>query len=385
MTKFIIRTSDRKKFKECRLAWDLGSKIRQNLEPKAVRTPLDFGTEIHAGLEKWYDPMLWDWDADPIVRAHLAFLAFKQSWKSHKDQYADFGQLSVEVQQDMDDRMKLGTNMLTNYFKYSIQADKDLTPVYTEVEFEVPILVPKNFTPPSGFRTNWPSNELEYFPLDKESYGLFQESWGPVVYQGRVDLIVQDSQGRYWIVDHKTAGQLWDDTSFLELDEQMKSYAWAIQFVLGIKVAGVIYNELYKGFAAPPQRLKTTRKGLSFSTSKQQDTSFELALETFRTEDRAAFKAGLYDPYLTWLKEEGRQYIRRNRISYTQETLAELGDQICYEAIDMLSDPYIYRNPNKWNCKWCDFRTPCLAMADGQPVDWIKDTMYIRRPANASN
>ncbi len=374
--KFIIRTSDRKKFKECRLAWDLGSKVRQNFEPKAVRTPLDFGTEIHAGCEAWYDPQLWG--TDPQVRAALGILAFRNSWLKHKEQYERDSRLSVEVQQDMADRLTLGIGMLTRYFEWSLKNDKGLTPVYTEIEFEVPIKVPDNL---SMYNGSLPPR-FGMTGLNKRWLTFKDEV---VYYQGRIDLIVRDEQGRYWIVDHKTAGRLMEDTSFLELDEQMKSYAWAIQYVLGIKVAGVIYNELYKGIAQPPVRLKTTRKGCSFSTSKSQDTDFDMALETFKTHDRAAFKAGYYDPYLTWLKEEGRQYIRRNRITYTPVMLQELGDQICLEAIDMLNDPYIYRNPTKWGCNWCDYRTPCLAMADGQPVDWIMNTMYNRRPVNASN
>jgi hypothetical protein len=141
----------------------------------------------------------------------------------------------------------------------------------------------------------------------------------------------------------------------------------------------VIYNELYKGVPAPPERLKSTRKGLSFSTNRQQDTTFELALETFKKEDRAALRAGLYDPYLTFLKEEGREFVRRNRITYTEQQLDILGGQICFEAIDMLSDPYTYPNPTKWNCRWCDFKVPCEALLDGQPIDWMKGTMFVKR------
>jgi hypothetical protein len=370
MTKYIIRTSDRKKFKECRLAWDLGSKIRQDLEPIAVRTPLDFGTEIHAGLERWYDPALWG--GTQGARRALAQLAFQDSWRKHKQQYEKYNLLSAEAMDDMKARKELGTQMLDNYFSWSESRDKDLTPIYTEIEFEVPITIPTTgLTLPPEFGLN-----VSTQPASLTYHG------NPIVYQGRIDLIVQDKDGYYWLVDHKTAARFENTVEFLVRDEQCKSYAWAIQRVLGIKVRGVIYNELYKGFPEEPKRLNSTRKGLSFSTNKQQDTTFELALQTFKREDRAALRAGLYDDYLTYLKEqeaEGGKYVRRNRITYTDTMLDILGGQICREAIDMLSNPSIYPNPTRWNCRWCDFQVPCEALLDGQPIEWMKDTMFVKR------
>jgi hypothetical protein len=367
VTKYVIRTSDRKKFKECRLAWDLGSKIRQDLEPIAVRSPLDRGTEIHAGLERWYDPALWT--GTQGARRALAQLAFQESWRKHRNMYEKYNLLSAEVLEEHLAWKELGTKMLDNYFTWSASRDKDLTPVYTEIEFEVPVTIPHDgLTLPPEFGLN-----VSTQPASLTYHG------NPIVYQGRIDLIVQDKDGFYWLVDHKTAARFEDTTEFLIRDEQCKSYAWAIQRMLGINVRGVIYNELYKGSPEEPKRLNSTRKGLSFSTNRQQDTNFELALETFKREDRAALRAGLYDDYLTYLKEEGREFVRRNRITYTDTMLDILGGQICREAIDMLSEPSIYPNPTRWNCRWCDFKIPCEAQLDGQPIDWMKDTLFIKR------
>lgn len=368
--KWIIRTSDRKKFKECRLAWDLGSKIRQDLEPVMVREPLDRGTEIHAGLERWYDPKLWNGTVG--AREAMALIAFQNSWKKHRDTYEEAGLLSEDVLNDHLAWKELGQEMIKGYVLWSKTRDFNMTPVYTEIEFEVPITVSSSFTLPDQFGIMVASGEQPAL--------TYQGS--PVVYQGRIDLIFQDDDGNYWLVDHKTVGPRgWNEESyeFLIRDEQCKSYAWAIQKQLGIKVRGVIYNELYKGAPAPPKRLNTPRKGLSYSTNRQQDTTFDLALETFKANDREALKAGLYDDYLTYLKEGGREYFRRNRVTYTPQMLEILGDQICDEAIDMISNPRIYPNPSKFSCRWCDYKTPCEALLDGQPIDWMKDTMYIKR------
>lgn len=371
MTKYVIRTSDRKKFKECRLSWDLGSKIRQDLDLAGVRGPLDFGTEIHAGLERWYDPQLWDGTVG--AREALAQLAFQDQLRKHRQAYDNFGVLTEEVKTELAERKELGTQMLANYFRWSAPRDAELTPVYTEIEFEVPVTVPEegfSLPPEFGLKVNSVS------PHSLTRHG------NPVVYQGRIDLIVQDKDGYYWLVDHKTVGpRAWNEGSydFLIRDEQCKSYAWALQYQLGIRVRGVIYNELYKGFPDEPKRLSAPRKGLLFSTNKTQDTTFEIALETFKNGDRQALAAGLYDDYLTYLKEGGREFCRRNRLVYTDTMLRIIGDQICHEAIDMLSDPYIYPNPNRFHCRWCDFRTPCEALLDGQDIEWMKDTMYYKR------
>lgn len=368
--KWIIRTSDRKRFKECRLAWDLGSKIRQDLEPLMVREPLDRGTEIHAGLERWYDPKLWTGTVG--AREAMALIAFQNSWKQHRDMYEEAGLLSEEVLNDHLAWKELGQEMIKGYVQWSRERDKYFTPIYTEIEFEVPITVNNYMSLPDQFGIRVDAGQLPAL--------TYQGS--PVVYQGRIDLIFQDEDGNYWLVDHKTCGpRAWAEESyeFLIRDEQCKSYAWAIQQQLGIAIRGVIYNELYKGAPAPPKRLERPRKGLSYSTNKSQDTTFDLALETFKANDREALKRGMYDDYLLYLKEGGREFFRRNRVTYTPQMLEILGDQICNEAIDMISNPRIYPNPSKFSCRWCDYKTPCEALLDGQPIDWMKETMYVKR------
>ena len=367
LDKHIIRTSDRIQFKKCRRAWDIGSKIRQDLEPIKPRIPLEFGTQIHAGLEAFYDPALWGSHSHKERHA-LARVAFNKEWIKQYKIHENSGVLNAELQDEYNHHYELGLGMIDNYVNWSITNDRGLTPVYTEVEFEVPIIVPE------GFRYGYISN------FDWSSEGRFLTFKGaPVFYQGRIDLIVRDDKGRYWLVDHKTAGRLEEDTSFLILDEQMKSYAWAVEHMLGIKVAGVLYNELYKGIAAPPAELKTIRKGCRYSTSKSQDTDFETMLATVKKYDRAAFTAGYYDHYLTYLKEEGRTFIRRTPITYTSEMLQILGDQIADEAVDMLNSPSVYPNPNRFGCRWCDHRAMCHAMNDGQDVEWMKTTIYNKR------
>ena len=74
-----IHTSDIANFKRCRRYWDWSSPTRTNLRHKVeiygINFPMWFGTGIHYGLEKYYDPIL---KRDPIE----SFLTwFQYQWE----------------------------------------------------------------------------------------------------------------------------------------------------------------------------------------------------------------------------------------------------------------------------------------------------------------
>jgi hypothetical protein len=366
--KFIIRTSDRINFKSCRQAWDYGSKLRRNFEPIRLPAPLDFGTAVHSGMQVYYDPNTWGWDRDIVEAGALTAFA-KTNWNG-LTRYEELRGPDELLRIEFIEREKLGLGMLKNYFAYSREHDK-FTPVYVEIEFEVPIPVPPALSLPPGYQRNGDGDLLK---LDENL------DWLPVVYQGRIDLVILDENGYYWIDDHKTAGQIRADVvTHLEMDEQMKSYVWAVQKQLGVKIKGVIYNELYKGIPAPPPMNKVQRLGRWYSVSQSQDTSYELYLKTVKEEDTAAYNAGLYDEFLQFLQWQGNKYFRRTQVMYNDFELEFLGYQICLEAIDMLSDPLIYPNPSRFKCGYCMFRTPCLANMDGSDEAFVLKEMYTNR------
>ena len=363
MGKYVIRTSDRINFKSCRKAWDYGSKLRRNLEPISLPKPLDFGTAIHAGLQKFYDPLTWSWPRDVVQIASVQTFV-KTNWQGLQ-RYEELRGPDEELKMDFLERERLGIGMLENYFAYATQNDK-FTPIYVEVEFEVPIPVPRELRLPPGFG-HTVDGDLTF-------------NGEPVVYQGRIDMIVQDELGHYWIDDHKTTAQIRADVvAHLELDEQMKSYVWAIQRQIGVKIQGMIYNELYKGVPAPPPENKVQRKGRWYSINMSQDTSYELYKKTVAEGDPVAYAGGLYDEFLAFLLNQGNKYFRRTQVMYNDFELEFIGYQICLEAIDMLSNPLIYPNPSRFKCGYCMFRTPCLANMDGSGDDFVLKEMYTTR------
>lgn len=351
--KLIIRTSDRGNFKRCRMQWEFGSKIRMNYEKSRVGVALRFGTAVHAGLEEWYNPVTWD-KLKPSGRAHLAMTAFHKAWpKPASDDPEEF-------HTEWQEYSELGVGMLNNYFDYSVKYD-DFKPVYAEIEFEVPI----PFSP-----------EQQYDNPKFESRDEYLWYRGmPVVYQGRIDLIVQDDHDRYWIWDHKTAGRF-DSTEWLALDDQVGSYAWAIQQQLGITIAGITYNELAKEVAKPPKVLKNG----SLSQDKRQITTEKIYRETLAQQGLSVVG---YEEYLSYLAENPRQFIRRTQVHRSQRELQIIGERILAEAIEMLDSPSIYPTPSKFNCTGCDFFQACIARNDGSDYQWILDSSNFINRANA--
>lgn len=345
--KHIIRTSDRGLFRDCRQRWDFNSKIRLAYEPASSNPALEFGTAIHAGLEVYYDPDFWDihyTERTEMAVARFLTVTAEQRRIFQRHFGEDFDKL-VEY----DARPELGEGMLRGYAEWANQKDA-FKPLYVEIEFEVP--VPDPILPQRQFQVD----------------GL------PVFYQGRIDMLVEDDEG-YWIVDHKTAATFKEKEAYLMLDQQCGSYIWALQEQMGIKVEGVIYNELRKEIPHEPKVLKS---GM-LSVDRRQLTTAELfgkkAAELGQDPEH-------YGEYFNWLKEQPNKYFRRQPVTRSQAELKQLGNNISREAWDMLTSPYIYPNPGEYKCQGCAFRAPCLARQAGQDYDeMLQDTHLYRRIA----
>lgn len=330
--------------------------MHRNLVPLRPSKPLEFGTDMHEAWAVLYDPDTWHLVKNPKTRPVILETVrqtFINANKEHRALRADpaSGYVNEEDELDFKEREELGLGMLDGYFAWHLGVD-DFTPVRVEVDFEVPVLTP------SG-----------------EEYLCECHGW-PVVYQGRLDGIVQDKFGWYWILEHKTAGQL-GDTEHLVLDEQTGSYAWAVKQMLGIRVQGVIYNEAVKKVAHVPLRLKRPREGRNFSVNKQQDTTYELAL---RTLSEAGEDITLYDDFLEYLKLQGNKFFRRTQVHRNEHELKDQGLRIYHEAREMLNPETVpYPNPSRFNCMMCAFRQPCIAMNDGSDWEFLLQEDYRER------
>jgi hypothetical protein len=272
------------------------------------------------------------------VRKASALVAFQETLKAQKKRLLKLTNreaLDDNEQERYDSNWELGSHMISDYADWSVQID-DFVPILVEIEFEVPI---------PGFED--------------------------VVYQGRCDLIVRDKNGRYWIVDHKTAGQF-GSTEWLDMDEQCGSYIWALQRQLEIPIQGVIYNQLLKDYAKPPDELK--RGG--YSKNKQQRTTFDLYKKTLIDNNEDLDD---YWEFLDFLKDKGNPFFRRLQVTRSPREIELLGERIAIEASDMLNDPAIYPSPGMFNCMGCGYRMPCLATLDGTDTKYILNEQFVKR------
>lgn len=378
-----IHNSGAKSFQGCRRRW---SWIQHDLYyPTVTAKPLEFGVAFHAAMEEMYNPIHWH---DRQVGRGLALGTFS---KVIDKQYLEFKRknahlVNAEVQADYKERKELGLSMLKYYADHvSLIADKDLTPVQVEVEFEVAIKGPNDETIWCKCDNCWKKYkswyEAEHGVAAVYDWDAGYKSWRglPVTFGGRIDCLMMDQFGRVWIYDWKTAARLSGNEEYLALDTQITWYCWAL-WSIGYPVAGFIYAELKKAVPVEPEPNKTIRLGRRYSVSKNIETNVELYVNTVRENDGGAYAAGLYDEFIQWLKADGPKYHQRFQIGRNANELRNAGLTIFDIASDM-TDPNIriYSAPGKFNCQYCAFYDPCLAKNRGEDYQYTLDTMYEKR------
>ena len=394
-----LHTSERLSFRGCRRRhhWLFVDGWYPTTTPK----PLEFGSAFHKGLESWYDPELWNKDAE--TRLTLAELAFTNETLQHKHKFLqnNDGQIDPEVEADYDERIGLGQGMLRYHCtKVSPRLDQQFRPIRVEIEFEVPVTSPEGgqlWCKCVNCQNMWRNSETGARDHDdwckqqdligadgKRVVGDALTKWYwkhwrglPVTYGGRIDCLVEDEYGRLWLVDWKTAARLSGQEEgdspdeYILLDDQITSYCWAL-WTLGIPIAGFIHHEIKKAFPIEPEPNKTQRKGCWYSVNKQQNTDYHLYLETISEGDPGGLASGAYDEFLAWLKEEGPRYYSRKQVTRSEDELRNAGHNIYLEALD-ITDPNlrVYPSPGRFACTFCAFRQPCIGMNRNEDVEYM--------------
>lgn len=406
-----IHTSERLSFRGCRRRWNWI--FGHGYYPQTTAKPLEFGTAFHKAMEKWYDPAFWNKDAE--TRLTLAELEFKNTCNQQKATYLKDreGNIDAEVEADFKERVELGVGMLRYHCKnVSPKLDRGLRPIQTEIEFEVPIT--DNNGNPIWCKCDscwqlWRNSDVGRKDIDAyiqrarddddrkwwqakgydDPYKFLTDKWYrhkwqglPVAYGGRIDALMQDEYGRIWVVDWKTAARLSGQEEgdspdeFIQLDDQVTSYCWAM-WVLGIEVAGFIHHEIKKAFPLPPEPNKVKRQGCWYSVNKQQNTSYELYLETIREGDPVGYDSGAYNEFLEYLKETGPRYYSRKQVVRSEAELRNAGWNIAMEAMEMIRPNLpIYPSPGRFACSFCAFRQPCIATNRDEDVEYLFASSY---------
>jgi hypothetical protein len=365
--------------------------------------PLEFGIAFHAAMETLYDPETFDMPREVI--GELAVKTFVDECNKQKAKFLrESGEPALEPAKDEEyaERVELGKGMLRYYYQKQLPTHPDgFRPVKVEIPFEVPIMHPDTGDPLMCqcnkcwdlFNLQQAQSEptaIKVGGVEEGVTGDWVESladpradWPglPVTYAGRIDAIGVDEHGDYWIIDWKTAAQISSDEEFLQLDDQIGSYVWALRKILNLPVQGFIYHEQKKGFPKPPKENTNRRLGRLFSVAKNQDTDYDTYLAHVKEFDTEAYNEGLYDEMLAFLRHEGIVFFKRHVVYKTDYELEQIGLNIGHEAIEMI-DPKtrIYPNAGRFACKFCAFRQPCLGKNAGHDYTYTLNSLYKQAP-----
>lgn len=369
-----IHVSERRSFRGCRRRWNYA--YVEGFVPDQPIKALEFGVAYHQALESFYNPETWS-ILSTEEKTERAIANFQGKCDEQRLNYLTamkIRELPLEVAQDYDERFELGTGMLQYHGEFvHPKFDSWFKPVAVEIPFEVPIEDPDR--PNSLLKcTNSPQCGQQH----SNDRGSDDSN---VVYAGRVDMLVEDVRfGGYFVWDHKTAAQLAKDDGFLQLDDQVGSYVWALRYILGLDIRGFIYAESRKDFPGEPKALKRLMGGRSFSTSKTQATSLEIFEPFVAKHDKPAYDEGCYDEYLAWLKSaEATQYHQRFTIIKSPQELRNIGRNIALEAADMVdSKTRIYPAVGRFTCSTCAYRQPCLSEFMDEDARYLLETTYTK-------
>ena len=346
---YLLREEDRRLFKRCRRAWDLGATTRGNLVPRRPARTHDLDRALRDALAIYYYPGMWTWHR-PIVYPSV-LEAFARSMGEQRDAHARAHGLSAAEEAAWRCDLELGDAMLRNYFAWAPTVDR-FTPAWVAVEFGRGIPDPAR-----------PGHEV------------LTSDGREVRVRERIEVLVKDDQDVPWLLYHRFVArdEAWAGLHELELDDRglLHSWAWELDY-LGWTIAGVIYHELRRG--VPEDGVALALDELPTRSTPPFDPRAAVEMRRPRVPLQAPEGSG---PRLV---QDETPWFRRTRILRRREELDAARLQAILEVGDM-TDPQlrIYPTPSPEGCGVCAFRDPCAAMYRGEDAAPLLEAAYAPR------
>lgn len=290
----------------------------QNLEPKKRNEKLTIGSAIHKFLEFWY----LEHRLEDAVEAMLVYI---------DDNTAD-----------MDDAERIELKELAEGVCRHYVDHYHLEWEYTVKAVELPFSIPQVIQ--DG---------------DKEIH---------TNYTGTIDLLVEDTDGKLWFMDHKTTASLdiYDKNS--DMDRQISRYWYALE-KLGYKIEGFIYNIILKDVPVEPRLLKSGQ----LSKDRSQKTTAILYRQAI---EKHGLDLNDYMDHMQFLYETPKEFFRRVKVTRTPEEREASIRETREVILDITEAKRYYRNITK-DCSWdCPFKTLCVSEMDGSNADLIRNELY---------
>ncbi|HZQ78090.1 MAG TPA: hypothetical protein VFE55_12215 [Acidimicrobiia bacterium] len=324
-TECVIRPWERQLFLDCRRAWDLAAHERRAQEPARPARVADVDQAVKDALAVYYFPGMWDWSR--AIVAPLATEAFAKALRAGRAAYEETtgAPLDEPAAAAWEADFAAGQRLLPAYYAWAGGLDSWST-VQVETLFDVTVPDP---AAPAGT-------------------GLLAEDGRGVLYRVRIDLVVVDDEGRYWLVEHRLRRGGWAGLDDLLLDDTALTRAWAWELGFLAPVAGTIHNELR--LPAPGEAGPDDRAPLP-GPPEEIDLGSRVA------------------------RRDGGHWFRRTLIPRTRPEIEGAGHRLAEQSRLMTRagiEPY--PTPTGTTCPPCQFRAPCLAMMDGaDPEPVLRD------------
>jgi len=278
-----ISVTERGTFKRCRRMWDYNSFNRQGLQRIISKGALATGRLVHQALASWL--LHPEESLESLYLGH----AYEELENVKANYLKQVGAPINDVELgNVYDAIMAGHSIMQKYEEY----------------YGTPI--------PSDYTLVSPEQQLTIQIPGTEHY-----------LEGKLDGIIQHSNGMMFVLEHKTFSMMPKETD-LQMNDQFLAYTWLLsQYVGRRQVGGLLYD------------------GMSKKASK--------------------------NPFVRFV------------ILRAPEELDEFEQNLRWEVEDMAS-ARIYPN-RQWNGCWdCDYQQLCAAQSRGEDVEYLKSQFFTSRP-----
>jgi hypothetical protein len=197
---------------------------------------------------------------------------------------------------------------------------------------------------------------------------IFSVEFKGILFKGRIDLIIEDEDGKLWVVDHKTASTIPESTAFHAMDPQLILYPWAAEKMWGLDIAGVIYNYVKSKAPSVP---KLNKDG---SLSRRKIVTDYPTVYLF-------LKRNGYDPRQFWetLKplQKRSPFLRRYRLPREDTVLRHVLREAVITSREIRDHRYITRNITRDCARGCGYHDLCRAELNGFDTSIMRRTNFV--------
>ena len=300
-------------------------KYYQGLTKKKPPTPLFVGSGIHTMIEGQLEHGDW----------RPALAEFRK----------DFTRLFIEERQELGDLPGEIEKIMTGYFKMYQNDGLIYVPRHRRRKTEIRMLV----------------------DLDARTRFL-----------GIIDAFPQDTEGRNWLMDHKSCKTIPDEeTRYADL--QLLMYVWLAPQLGYPKPDGLIWDYIRKKAPVAPELLQ---KG-GLSKAVKQDTTYEVYMAAVRGQVEAgtipADQVPVYDAFAkeTFAGREEKFYRRIYLPTPSETMVGNIVKDVIATAEDIRTrgPTATVRNMSR-DCKSCSYYSVCQAEVRGLDAEYIRETEY---------